>query len=86
MKEQRLVLTIIVFFMLITNVIAQISNEAITTNTEDQSETAIAISPVNSDYLFGAWNDFRGVTFLGQTPGGSEPPGVKRSDVTFWTP
>ena len=89
MNRQRHLLTIIVLFLSITIASAQISNLAVTTNTQDQSETAIAISPLNSNYLLGAWNDFRSVTFLEpgyafSTDGGSTwndavvtPPGYR---------
>jgi len=35
------------------------SNIQITTNTKDQSETAIAINPVNNKHLMVVWNDFK---------------------------
>jgi tetratricopeptide (TPR) repeat protein len=38
---------------------AQFSNSPVDTNSYEQSETAIAISPVNSSYLLGAWNDVK---------------------------
>jgi hypothetical protein len=38
---------------------AQFTNTAITTNTYDQSEPTIAVSPLNSNNVIAAWNDFR---------------------------
>lgn len=35
-------------------------NRQVTTNSADQSETVIAVSPLNSTYLIGAWNDYQG--------------------------
>jgi hypothetical protein len=42
---------------------AQFTNVAITTNTADQSEPTIAVSPINSNNVLGAWNEFRSGSF-----------------------
>jgi hypothetical protein len=43
----------------------QFTNIAVATNPYDQSETAIAVSPLNLNYVMGVWNDFRGGQFVG---------------------
>ena len=63
MKTKLYILAVIVLFLANTVAFAQFTNIAVTTNTRDQSETTIAISPLNSNYLLGAWNDFRSVYF-----------------------
>jgi hypothetical protein len=42
---------------------AQFTNVAITTNTADQSEPTIAVSPLNSNNVMAAWNEFRSEGF-----------------------
>ena len=63
MRTKLYILAVIVLFLANTVAFSQFTNIAVTTNTQDQSETTIAISPLNSNYLLGAWNDFRSVTF-----------------------
>ena len=63
MKIKHHIAALVVLFLTNGIVFAQITNLAITTNTRDQSETTIAISPLNSNYLLAAWNDFRAITF-----------------------
>ena len=48
-------------FLLLTfaHIFGQFANDSITTNDYDQSETTVAISPLNSNILLSAWNDFR---------------------------
>lgn len=56
-----------IFFCYFTMVFAQYQNVPIDTNSSDQSEVTIAISPINSNYIKASWNDFRTL------PGHSEP-------------
>jgi hypothetical protein len=58
MKSFKLIVTLILFFTM-QALSQQFPNIAVTTNNKDQSEPTIAISPVNSDHLLAAWNDFR---------------------------
>lgn len=59
MKTSRFIFTIIVLSLPIAIAFAQYNNVRLTTNAYDQSEPAIAVSPLNSNYLFSSWNDFR---------------------------
>ncbi|HRN27333.1 MAG TPA: T9SS type A sorting domain-containing protein [Ignavibacteriaceae bacterium] len=49
---------------------AQFTNVAVTTNSYDQSETTIAISPLNSNNTLAAWNDFRVINGNGYSKAG----------------
>jgi hypothetical protein len=63
MKKHQKILTVIVLLLAIASVYAQFPNVRVTSNTYDQSETAIAVSPLNGNYLIGTWNDFRSGVF-----------------------
>lgn len=47
---------------------AQPDNERVTDNSYDQSETAIAISPLHPNLLLASWNDFRPTQFASSGP------------------
>lgn len=49
---------------------AQFTNVAIDTNTYDQSEPTIAVSPQNSNYVLAAWNDCRNINGNGNSKPG----------------
>jgi hypothetical protein len=58
MKTIHLI-TIFMLFSIATNVFSQYPNQQVTNNPYDQSETMIAVSPLNSMYIVGSWNDYR---------------------------
>jgi hypothetical protein len=63
MKKHQKILTVIVLLLAVASVYAQFPNVRVSSNTYDQSETAIAVSSLNGNYLLGTWNDFRSNVF-----------------------
>ncbi len=59
MKIFQIIIAILAMLFMNANVFAQYPNTQVTNNPNDQSETAIAVSPVNSMNVIGAWNDYR---------------------------
>lgn len=64
MKKHQNILTVIVLLLAVASVYAQFPNVRVSSNTYDQSETAIAVSTLNGNYLIGAWNDFRPANYF----------------------
>lgn len=54
-------INLLFYFLIITvsNSFTQYSNIAVTTNSYDQSEPTIAVSPLNSNIVLAVWNDSR---------------------------
>lgn len=59
MKYYQYIALVIVSLVGIITSKAQFPNVRVSTNTYDQSEMAIAVSPLNGNLLLGSWNDFR---------------------------
>ena len=59
MKAYKLIIFLIIIASSFS--IAQFTNLAVTTNTADQSEPTVAVSPLNSNNVLAAWNDFRSI-------------------------
>ncbi len=57
MKTQNFIIGILLYSF--SFAFAQYTNVAIDTNSSDQTEVTIAISPLNSDYLKASWMDYR---------------------------
>jgi len=59
LKMKHILLMLCFVLLAISDSFAQFANISITTNTLDQSEPTIAVSPLNSNNILSAWNDFR---------------------------
>jgi hypothetical protein len=58
MKLYRDILLITISLLSGMSAFGQYPNIAVTTNSRDQSETQIAVSPLNNNLLIGVWNDY----------------------------
>src|SRR5467141_984740 len=63
MKTFNTILLALVSTFVMTSAYAQYPNRRLTKNTLDQSEPAMAVSPINSNSLMAVWNDFRATTY-----------------------
>ncbi|MDI6767727.1 MAG: sialidase family protein, partial [Bacteroidota bacterium] len=59
MKKIFYISLILALLFIVADVYSQYPNRQVTGNPYDQSETAIAVSPLNSMNIIGAWNDYR---------------------------
>ena len=63
MKTLHNILFALACILIITSANAQYPNQPLAKNTQDQSEPAIAVSPLNNSILLAVWNDFRATTY-----------------------